>query len=201
MTKFYEELENANKQCKSQDIIYVMGDFDAKIGNERIGNTVGRFSLSDKNDRGDNVISWCQSHDLVITNTWFKNHPRRLCIWRCPGDRTRNQIDHIMAPHCFRNCIISSKAFLGADCGSDHVPVIRDIRIKPKRVRSTLKNMKLQIHLPKNDLNIKDKFRIEVQNRFEALNEINETTITDILWEQLKLTITRSAEKKDETDQ
>lgn len=61
--------------------------------------------------------------------------------------------------------------------------------------------MKLQIHLPKNDLNIKDKFRIEVQNRFEALNEINETTVTDILWEQLKLTITRSAEKKDETDQ
>ena len=78
ITNFYEELDTAYRQCNSQDIIYVMGDFNAKVGNERIGNTVGPFGLGNKTDRGNNLVSWCQSHNIVITNTWFKNHPRRL---------------------------------------------------------------------------------------------------------------------------
>lgn len=69
VTKFYEELENAYKQCKLQDIIYVMEDLNATVGNERIGNPVGPFGLGDKNERGNNLISWCQSHDLIVTNT------------------------------------------------------------------------------------------------------------------------------------
>ena len=72
ITNFYEELGTAYKQCNSQDIIYVMGDFNAKVGNERIGNTVGPFGI------GNNLVSWCQSHNLVITNTRFKNHSCRL---------------------------------------------------------------------------------------------------------------------------
>ena len=113
ITKFYEELNQAYKQCNSQDIIYVMGDFNAKVGNERTGNTVGPFGVGNKNDRGDILTAWCQSHDLVITNTWFKNHPRRLWTWQSPGDRARNQIDYIMVPQRFRNSIISSKAYPG----------------------------------------------------------------------------------------
>jgi hypothetical protein len=84
ITSFYEDLDKAYKQCKSDDIIYVMGDFNAKVGDKRTGNTVGPFGLGNKNDRGDNLITWCQSHNLVITNTWFKNHPRRLWTWRSP---------------------------------------------------------------------------------------------------------------------
>ncbi len=98
VSNFYEEIDKAYKQCNSHDIIYVMRDFNAKVGNERTGNTVGPFGLGSKNDRGNNLIAWCQSHDLVITNTWFKNHPRRLRTWRSPGDRVRNQIDYIMVP-------------------------------------------------------------------------------------------------------
>ncbi|CAF1540573.1 unnamed protein product [Adineta ricciae] len=86
ITDFYEDLDKAYKQCNSNDIVYVMGDFNAKVGNERVGNTVGPFGLGAKNERGDNLIAWCQSHNLVITNTWFKNHPRRLWTWKSPGD-------------------------------------------------------------------------------------------------------------------
>ncbi|CAF4265882.1 unnamed protein product [Rotaria magnacalcarata] len=138
ITKFYEDLDLAYKQCKSQNIVNVMGDFNAKVGNERIGSTVGPFGLG---------------------------------------------------------TVLSSKAFPGADCDSDHAPVISDIPVKPKIVKTTAKNMMLQVHLLKNNLNIKENFRIEVQNRFEALTEINEFTETEILWEQLKSTITASAEK------
>ena len=148
-TNFYEELDKAYDHCSSQDIIYVMGDFNAKVGNERIGNTVGPFGLGKKNDRRNNLVTWCQSHDLVITNTWFKNHPRRLYTWRGPGDRTRNQIDYIMIPHRFRNSIISCKTFPGAGCSNDHVPVISEIRVKLKTLSKSKKNPKLQVSLVK----------------------------------------------------
>ncbi|CAF1561697.1 unnamed protein product [Adineta ricciae] len=174
ITDFYEDLDKAYKQCKSNDIVYVMGDFNAKVGNERVGNTVGPFGLGAKNERGDNLIAWCQSHNLVITNTWFKNHPRRLWTWKSPGDRTRNQIDYIMVCHRFRNSVISSKAFPGADCGSDHVPVISEIRVKLKRLKQPKQIPKLQVHLLKNNNDLKKQFCIKVQNRFETLNELTE---------------------------
>ena len=69
ITNFYEELDKAYDQCSSQNIIYVMGDFNVKVGNERIGNTVGPFDLGKKNGRGNNLVIWCQSDDLVITDT------------------------------------------------------------------------------------------------------------------------------------
>jgi hypothetical protein len=57
VTNFYENLDKAYKQCKSDDIIYVMGDFNAKVGDKRIDNTVGPFGLGNKNDRGDNLVT------------------------------------------------------------------------------------------------------------------------------------------------
>lgn len=191
-TSFYEDLDKTYKQCKSDDIIYVMGDFNAKVGDKRIGNVVGPFGLGNKNDRGDNLITWCQSHNLVITNTWFKNHSRRLWTWQSPGDRAKNQINYIMVPHRFRNSIIFSKAFPGADSGSDHVPVISKIRMKLKRIKQTQSNTKLQVHILKTDPDLKEKFRIKVQNRFEALDEI---TGTEILREKMKSSILTSAEE------
>jgi hypothetical protein len=192
ISDFYEDLEKAYKQCNSNDIIYVMGDFNAKVGDQRIGNTVGPFGLGNKNDRGDNLVTWCQSHNLVITNTWFKNHPHRLWTWRSPGDRTRNQIDYIMAPHRFRNLVISSKAFPGVDCGSGHVPVISEIRVKLKRLKQSKQNPKLQIHLLKTNTDMQEKFCIKVQNRFEALSD---TKTADVLWEQMKSSILLSVEE------
>lgn len=198
-----------------------MGDFNAKVGNERVGNTVGPFGLGDRNDRGDNLISWCQSHNLVITNTWFKNHPRRLWTWKSPGDRTRNQIDYILVPRRFRNSVISSKTIPGADCDSDHVPIINEIRIKLKKLRKTTVTPKIQSHLLKTNNRLQEDFRIKVQNRFDILSSDNNPTVlssddyptvlssdnyptvlsndnnpteTEILWEQIKSAIIKSTE-------
>ena len=97
-----------------------------------------------------------------------------------------------MVPHRFRNSIISCKTFPGADCGSDHVPVISEIRVKLKTLSKSKKNPKLQVSLLKSDLSIKEKFRIKIQNRFEALSEIPET---EKMWEELKSSITAAAEE------
>jgi hypothetical protein len=87
---FYEDLDNVMRQMKSQDVKIVMGDFNAKVGKEKIENIVGPFGLGEINSRGERLVEWCKEHNLFISNTWFQNHPRRRWTWSSPGDRTRN---------------------------------------------------------------------------------------------------------------
>ena len=85
-----------------------------------------------------------------------------------------------MVPHRLGNSVISSKIFPGADCGSNHVPVISEIQVKLKRLKEVKKNPKLRVHLLKTNLSMKEKFCIKGQNRFETLDEINEVTKAEV---------------------
>ena len=100
-----------------------------------------------------------------------------------------------MVSHRFRNSVISSNAFHKADYGSDHVPVISEIRVKLERLKQLKKISKLQVHLLKTNSDMKEKFCIKVQNRFETLDGINEITKAEELWEQMKSSILVSAEE------
>ena len=136
--QFYNDLEMAKSQCKSQYIVIVMGDFNAKVGDEIYEDTVGPHGLGNRNERGEKLIEWAKSHGRIIGNTWFEQHPRRLWTWKSPGDNTRNQIDYMLINSRFRNALLVAKTFPGADCGSDHVPVCGTIRLKLKKIKSAI---------------------------------------------------------------
>ena len=74
INKFYSEVENALRHTKNSEITIIMGDLNAKVGNEAIGNLVEAYGLGNKNDRGERLIEFCQEYNFVVTNTWFK-HP------------------------------------------------------------------------------------------------------------------------------
>ena len=94
--EFYEDLDKAKKYLKSQSTQIIMGDFNAKVGSDKVENIVGPCGIGDTNERGEKLIEWCKANDFTVTNTWFKNHPRRQWTWMSPGDRTRNKIDYIL---------------------------------------------------------------------------------------------------------
>ncbi|GFO32001.1 craniofacial development protein 2-like [Plakobranchus ocellatus] len=70
-------VEKAKGYLKSHDIIIVMGDFNAKVGDERVEDVVGPSGIGTINERGSRLIEWRQMNDFTITNTWYQNHPRR----------------------------------------------------------------------------------------------------------------------------
>ena len=107
----------------------------AKVGDERYEDTGGPHGLGNRNERGEKLIEWAKSHGMIIGNTWFEQHPRRLWTWKSPSDNTRNQIDYILINSRFRNALLVAKTFPGADCGSDHVPVCGTIRLKLKKIK------------------------------------------------------------------
>ncbi|GFN84567.1 LOW QUALITY PROTEIN: chemosensory receptor a [Plakobranchus ocellatus] len=86
--KCCEEIEKEKGYLKSQDtIIIIMGDFNAKVGDERVEDVVGPSGTGTVNEHGSGLIGWCQVKDFTITNTWYQNHPRRQWTWKSPGDR------------------------------------------------------------------------------------------------------------------
>ena len=186
--QFYEDLDMAVKQCRSNEVLFIMGDLNAKVGSTRRGNIVGTHGLGETNDRGERWIEWCTANDQVILNTWFKEHPRRKYTWRSPDDRTRNQIDYITINNRFRNAVQHTKTYPGADCGSDHIPVVCSIQIKLRKLKKPRATKKLDLTALKTS-SLQQQFKIKVQNRYEEL-EAQENRSS---WEIFKEAITTAS--------
>ena len=58
MDKFYEDLDKAKSQCKSQEVTIIQGDFNATVGKERREDIIGDFGLRESNERGDELYEW-----------------------------------------------------------------------------------------------------------------------------------------------
>ena len=150
------------------------------------------YGLGERNARGDTWLDWCSRHNQVITNTWFKQHPKNLWTWKSPVDRVRNQIDYITINKRFRNAVTLARSYPGADCNSDHVPVVATFKLKLKILKKPgPKTMKLDYELLKDPL-IKDKFQLEFENRFEAL-EIEQSNDIEEDYDRFKTTFMEAA--------
>ena len=76
--EFYDQIRTALEISQSQDIVFVSGDFNAKVGTDRLDRDVcGRYGLGTLNEPGEQLLNLCRDHDLFITNTAFKHHERR----------------------------------------------------------------------------------------------------------------------------
>ena len=177
--KFYEELEEAKRKHKSQEVLTIMGDLNAKAGSQRDGDTVGCYGLGERNAQGDTWVDWCRGHDLVNINTWFQNHVRRLWIWKSPGDRWRNQIDYITINKRFANTILDSKSY----------PVISMLSVKSRKLKKPRPQKKLQLAC----LKVKETRRaytVAVSNRYDALLEEGQDR-----WDAFKVATTETAQE------
>ena len=106
--------------------------------------------------------SWTWLNALVIANTLFQGHKRRLYTWTSPDGPHQNQIDYIVFSQRWRSSIQSAKTRPGADCGSDHELLIAKYRLKLKKVEKTTRPFKYDLnHIPYD-------YTVEVRNRFKG---------------------------------
>ncbi|ESO08700.1 hypothetical protein HELRODRAFT_148424, partial [Helobdella robusta] len=107
------------------------------------------------------------TNDQIITNTWFDNHPRKKYAWKSRVDKVRNMIDYITIKRRFRNAVFKCIRYPGGDCGSDHNPVVCEIRRKLKKIKIEVAPKRLNfVSLSQND-DIMVKYNVEVRNRFQ----------------------------------
>ena len=103
---------------------------------------------------------------MVIANTLFQQHKRRLYTWTSPDGQHQNQIDYILCSQRWRNSIQSAKTRPGADCGSDHELLITKFRLKSKKVGKTTRSFRYDLNQISYD------YTVEVRNRFKGLDLI-----------------------------
>ena len=93
--RFYEDLKDLLELTPKKDVLFIMGDWNAKVGTQTPGVT-GKFGLGIRNEAGQRLIAFFQENALVITNTLFQQHKRRLYTWTSPDGQYRNQIAYIL---------------------------------------------------------------------------------------------------------
>ena len=104
---------------------------------------------------------------MVIANTLFQQHKRRLYTWTSPDGQHQNHTDSILCSQRWRSSIQSTKTRPGADCGSDHELLIAKFRLKLKKVGKTLKPFRYDLNQIPYD------YTVEVTNRFKRLDLID----------------------------
>ena len=117
---FYEDLQDLLELTPKKDVFFITGDWNAKVGSQEIPGVTGKFGLGVQNESGQRLIEFCQENALVIANTLFQQHKRRLYTWTSPDGQHWNQIDYILCSQRWRSSIQSAKTRPGADCGSDY---------------------------------------------------------------------------------
>ena len=108
----------------------------------------------------------CQKKTLVIANTLFQQHKRRLYTWTSPDGPYRNEIDYILCSQRWKGSIHSAKTKPGTDCGSDHEPLIAKFRLKLKKVGKTTRPFRYDLNQIPYD------YTVEMTNRFNGLDLI-----------------------------
>ena len=76
--RFYENLQDLLELTPKKDVLFIIGDWNAKVGSQETPGVTGKFGLGVKNEAGQRLTEFCQENALVITNTLFQQHKRRL---------------------------------------------------------------------------------------------------------------------------
>ena len=83
--RFYEDLQYLLELTPNKDVLFIIEDWNAKVGSEETPEVTGKFGLGMWNEAGQRLIEFCQENSLVIANTLFQQHKRRLYTWTSPG--------------------------------------------------------------------------------------------------------------------
>lgn len=133
---FYESLTATLGELNKGEIVIMMGDFNAQIGNDNSGmeHIMGKHGMGRRTDNGDRLVELCQQNDYVIGGTIFPHKTIHKYTWKSPLN-ARNQIDHLCISRKWRHSLLDVRTRRGADMHSDHELLTADVQLKVAAIR------------------------------------------------------------------
>ena len=104
---FYKDLQDLLELTPPKDVLFIIGHWNAKVGSQEIPGVTGKFGLG-QNEAGQRLLEFCQENALVIANTLFQQHKRKLYTWTSPDGQHQNQIDYFLCSQRWRSSIQSA---------------------------------------------------------------------------------------------
>ena len=139
--QLYEDLQDLLELTPKKDVLFIIGDWNAKVGSQEIPGVTGKFGLGAQNEAGQRLIELCQENALVIANTLFQQYKRRLYTWM------NIEIRLIIFFAAKDGYALYSQQKQDQDLtGSDHELLITKYRCKLKKVGKTTRPFKYDLN-------------------------------------------------------
>ena len=155
--RFYEDLQDLLQLTPKKDVLFIIGDWNARVGTQEIPGVTGKFDLGMKNEAGQRLIEFCQENALVIANT-LSNNTRRLYTWTSPDGQTGIRLITFFAAKD-GEALYSQQKQDQELTGSDHELLIDKFRLKLKKVGKTTRPFRYDLNRIPYD------YAVEVRNR------------------------------------
>ena len=179
----YDKLQKIIDSTPRHDLLLLIGDLNAKVGKNLKGKNgiVGLHRVQcERNDNGERYVDFCAINNFAITSTMFPHKNIHLQTWISQNGEHRYQIGHMAINGKFKRSVQDVMVSRRADVGSDHYLLVTKIRLRlHKAERSPTTSRRYEpskLKVPQ----IKEKFSIELKNRFSILNNYEESEIGDI---------------------
>ncbi|XP_012940936.1 uncharacterized protein LOC106012456 [Aplysia californica] len=190
---FFEQLSDLISNIPDEEDLYVMGDFNGRVGERRTPWTKHLGPHSDHrtpcNYNGNHVLELCAEHDLFITNTFFQHRASQIYTWyRWNNIMVSSQIEFILTRTRMRITITDSRAIPNAGLDTDHRPIITTLTTKKERKPKKHKRQQERLNMHKlGDDQVQAQIRSTLN---EKLGSINSKILTvEEAWDTFKTTL------------
>lgn len=195
---FYEQLQETVKEVQKRDKLIVMGDLNARVGNNAKvwREVIGKQGEVVENGNGKRLLQFCAENDMVVTNTWFQHKDIHKFTWECRGRNQRSIIDYFLVRREMRCQVRDVKVVRGAEIGSDHYLLLMVIKLKTKgqkpRERKT-GGVSIRVEKLK-DKEVRWMFEAKLRSKYfnRTARQIGGQTV-EVAWNELKEGVLRSA--------
>jgi hypothetical protein len=188
---YYEALQAQISKTPQHDVLIIIGDQNAMVGkdNNEHERAMGKEGHGVMNENGERLANMSSTNGLVIGGTLFKHKDIHKITWNSPNNRDKNQINHIITNGKWRRSLLDTRAYRGADVNSDHHLIIAKLQLKLKKEADNSKHGRKIINVKRlKEPEIKQKFVIELRNRFRVLEDLNQNEESSLekKWENIK---------------
>ena len=155
------------------DYLIVQGDFNVCVANSSglYDAAVGPVTVDTLNHNGEWLFDCCITHALSVTNTWFVRRDIAMHTWYSNDGKTKKMLDYIIVRRRWLSSVQSSHSYRGTELGNtDHRLVSARIKLRLRTNKSnSSSSKKIDTSRLKQDPSVRERYTVEVSNRFEAL--------------------------------
>ena len=132
--RFYCELDALLKKIPKNENVYLLGDFNARVGKNCDAWPVclGKHGIGKINDNGQRLLELCSNYDLCTTSSFFPNKIQHKASWMHPRSKHWHQLDHVITRRKELSSVRSTRTYHSADCNTDHSLVLSKVTLKPR---------------------------------------------------------------------
>jgi hypothetical protein len=175
----------------------LLGDFNARVGRvDTFKPIIGNESLHEvSNDNGIRAVNFAASKDLIVNSTTFPHRDIHKHTWTSPDVVACNEIEHVFTDTRRHSNILDVRSFRVADCDTDYFLLLAKLRerisvSKGARQKSDSERFDLR---KLDDVEVKEKYQLEISNRFAALESLDDSIDTNSAWKSIRANTETSA--------